>query len=132
MTARSGASNRFGVPPGLTDELVDVLAVLDDAPHGLAEATIALLPYGSRTSLVAHDVIERMDGGSGEAVAICITDRGWSVIAACARARHQAPRAAASGRPQLMPRVREFVQALQHHNPTVDLNGLSARLHREH
>ena len=85
MTARNGAGRANGVPSGLTDELVDVLAVVDDAPPGFAEATIALLPYGSRSSLVAHGIIERMDGGSGDAVAIGITAEGRAVIAACAR-----------------------------------------------
>jgi hypothetical protein len=127
MPARNGTGHRNGVPSGLTNELVDVLAVLDDAPPGLAEATIALLPFGSRTSLVAHEVIERMDGGSGEAVAIRITARGWAVIAACARARRQG----AQARPQLAQRLREYLQALQHQHPTANLSGLSARIDRE-
>jgi hypothetical protein len=131
MTARNGAGRANGVPSGLTDELVDVLAVVDEAPPGLAEATIALLPYGSRTSLAVHGVIERMDGGSGEAVAIRITTEGRAVIAACARARRQGPKVGVRPQSQFVARLREYVQALQRQNPTPNLNGLSARIHRE-
>jgi hypothetical protein len=129
MTARNGASRGNGVPAGLTDELVDVLAVVDEAPAGIAEATIALLPFGSRSSLVAHGVIERMDGGSAEAVAIRITDLGWVIIAACAQFRRRGPQV--RPQPQLLPRLREYVQALQHQHPTANLHGLSARIHRD-
>jgi hypothetical protein len=85
MAMRSATEPRFEIPSGLTRELVETLGLLDGVPPGVAEATIALLPYGSRTSLVVHEIISSVPDDAGEAGEIDITPDGWKVIAACAR-----------------------------------------------
>src|SRR3954454_18481156 len=85
MSAIDPRTSDPGVPASLTSELVEVLGLLDRAPAGMAEATLSLLPYGSRAKLLSHGFIETMNGGEEDAVEIRITDAGWHVIRECAR-----------------------------------------------
>ncbi len=85
MEPSGGIHDGLAVPNGLTPELVDTLRLLDDAPPGVAEATIALLPYGSRSNLAAYGVIGAVPDRKDAAAAISITPYGREVIAACAR-----------------------------------------------
>jgi hypothetical protein len=93
MEARGKAEQRVGIPRGLTGDLVDTLCLLDDAPPGVAEATIALLPYGSRANLATHGIIEAVPPRRqrDEAADIRITAYGQEVIAACARGTEDCP-----------------------------------------
>src|SRR5688572_3432792 len=85
MTVESTTEHRLEIPGGLTPDLVETLCLLEDAPPGVAEATIALLPYGSRSNLAAHGIVGRISSDKGAATDIEITSYGWQVIAACAR-----------------------------------------------
>lgn len=85
MRSEHGPDKQLAIPGGLTPELVQTLAMLEDAPPGIAEATIALLPYGSRSNLAAHGIIGGIPTRKDAAAAIRITDYGQQVIAACAR-----------------------------------------------
>ena len=115
------------VPASLTTELIDLLGLLHRAPPGMAEATLSLLPYGSRTSLVAHGFIEKMDGGAEDAVEIQITDAGWDVIGACSRvsSRRRLP----SDRTDST--LAQIVAALERQLPTLNISQLSARIKRD-
>ena len=84
MTVKGSTEQRLQIPGGLTPELVKTLCLLDDAPPGIAEATIALLPYGSRSNLAAHGIVGAISPDKGAATEIEITPYGWQVIAACA------------------------------------------------
>jgi hypothetical protein len=119
------------IPASLSPDLVLVLGALKGAPPGMAEATIGLLPYGSRVNLVGHGLIEPMHGGAQDGVEITITECGWETIHACAGAhRSQAePRARVDQR--LAPALRSFVDSLQVQRPTVNLGQLSSRLRRD-
>lgn len=85
MQVEDVSSNRLTIPGGLTPELVRTLAMLENAPPGVAEATIALLPYGSRSNLAAHEIIGSIPARKDAAAKIQITDYGKQVIEACAR-----------------------------------------------
>jgi len=119
------------IPQSLGDRLVGVLGVLDGAPPGMAEATIALLPYGSRVNLVGHGLIEPMHGGVGDAVEIRITEQGWETIHACAGLRHRRPKPQERGDQGIVPALRNFVDSLQIQRPTPNLGHLSSRLRRD-
>jgi hypothetical protein len=80
----------------LPDELARKLAVLHDAPPGIAESTIALLPFGSRCALVAYGVIERIPQEPDEPGEIEITPLGWAVVQFAARRAQSAVAASAS------------------------------------
>jgi hypothetical protein len=82
MTIGSVTTNE--VLRGLPVDLVETLALLHDAPGGMAESTIALLPYGSRSALAAYGVIQSVPGEADQAAEITITELGWSVIEQCA------------------------------------------------
>jgi hypothetical protein len=75
---------RTEIPKGLNDDLVRKLALLHDAPPGIAESTIALLRFGARTLLAESDppLIEMSDE---KPVQITVTPEGRKVIEACAR-----------------------------------------------
>ena len=79
------------IPSGLPSELLDKLALLRDAPAGIAESTIALLPYGSRSALAAYQLIERIPAEPHQASEIRITDRGRALIEVCAERMSAAP-----------------------------------------
>jgi hypothetical protein len=85
MQSEYTGKERLTIPGGLPPELVETLGMLEDAPPGVAEATIALLPYGSRSNLAAHDIIGRIPARKDAAAEIRITDYGKHVITACAR-----------------------------------------------
>jgi hypothetical protein len=68
-----------GVPGGLPEDLIEDLALLHDAPAGIAESTIALMGFGSRSILEAHGLIERVADTPAQ---IRITPRGRKVIRA--------------------------------------------------
>jgi hypothetical protein len=76
---------QLAIPGGLTPELIETLCLLHDAPPGVAEATIALLPYGSRSNLAAHGIIGGIPARKDAAAAIRVTEYGRQVFAACAR-----------------------------------------------
>jgi hypothetical protein len=84
MTVQNSTERRLEIPPGLTAEQVETLCLLDDVPPGVAEATIALMPFGSRANLAAHGIIAAVSTDSGAATEIDITPYGAAVIAACA------------------------------------------------
>jgi len=119
------------VAQSLGEQLVGVLGVLDGAPPGMAEATIALLPYGSRVNLVGHGLIEPMHGGAGNAVEIQITEQGWETIHACAGLRHRRSKPQEHVDQGIVPALRNFVDSLQTQRPTVNLGHLSSRLRRD-
>jgi hypothetical protein len=78
-------SDRAEIPPGLGPDLVRTLALLDGAPPGIAESTIALLGFGARATLEAMTPpLITTDGGTPPL--IMLTREGRRVIAACARA----------------------------------------------
>jgi len=134
MSTKRDRTPDSGVPLGLTPRLIEVLGVLENAPPGTAEATIALLPYGSRTNLVAHGFIERMHGGIEDAVEIQITEAGWDAIHACANARRPRtdPQPAGRSEPRSSPGLLSgFLESLQRQAPTVNLGQLSARLRQD-
>jgi hypothetical protein len=84
----SSLRQRRRIPHGLPPDLVERLALLHGAPNGIAESTIALLPYGSRSALAAYGLIEPIPERPDQATEIRITGEGWAVIrAAAARAR---------------------------------------------
>ena len=117
MTVESGAEQRLEIPGGLTPDLVETLCLLDDAPPGMAEATIALLPYGSRSNLAAHGIVAAMSADKGEPTEIEISPYGWQVIAACARHfdgcgdTDEHPAVASDGRSALVARWRAKAEA---------------------
>ena len=117
MTVESTTEHRLEIPGGLTPDLVETLCLLEDAPPGVAEATIALLPYGSRSNLAAHGIVGRISADRGAATAIEITEYGWSVIAACAQRAEGCgdtddhPAVASDGRSALVARWRSKAEA---------------------
>ena len=68
------------VPSTLTAELAGLLALLADQPDGVAEVALSALPYGSRASLISHDIIEPVPTTGDAPVEITLTDNGWRVI----------------------------------------------------
>lgn len=78
------AERHDAIPNGLPNELVQTLAVLRDADEGDARALIASLPYGSRATLSAYGLIERIDPRPGAVSQITITEAGRSAIGASA------------------------------------------------
>lgn len=66
----------------LDDALVRALGLLDKAPRGIPELTIASLDYGSRTTLEAYGLItsEKRDDNALE---VTITSLGKDVIRRC-------------------------------------------------
>jgi len=129
MTAIFRPNVAAAVPPTLTDELVELLGLLDGPPEGVAEGAISLLPYGSRASLVTHGVIERMKGGEGDAVRISVTPEGRVLIHECGRlGRSSKP-------PKPQPRrvalaLSHYLRSLEQLWPTTNLAGIAARIHR--
>lgn len=93
----SSLRQRRRIPPGLPPDLVERLAVLRGAPNGIAESTIALLPYGSRSALAAYGLIEPIPEQPDQAAEIRITGEGWAVISAAAGRSRAAPEAVMSG-----------------------------------
>lgn len=73
------------IPGGLTEELVRQLALLSDAPAGVAESTLALMGFGTRSVLADRNppLIEMSDSTP---VRLTITPAGWDAIRACAEA----------------------------------------------
>ena len=84
MTVQNSTERQLEIPGGLTPEQVETLSLLDDVPPGVAEATIALMPFGSRVNLAAYGIIAAVSADSGAATDIEITPYGAAVIAACA------------------------------------------------
>jgi hypothetical protein len=84
MPTSSETPPRVEIPSGLTRELVDTLCLLENQPDGVAESTIALLPYGSRTNLAVHGIIDAPPRSKAASAVIEITPYGWAVISACA------------------------------------------------
>ena len=76
------------IPLEFNEDLVRQLALLSDAPPGIAESTIALLGFGARALLTELDLIE--PSGDGPPFKITITPHGWHVIEGCARWVEQA------------------------------------------
>lgn len=68
----------------LPDGMVRKLALLHDAPPGIAESTIALLPYGSRSALIAYGFIRRLSEDPDDLEEVEITPAGWQAIRAAA------------------------------------------------
>ena len=73
-------ANPESVPSTLTAELVERLAWLASQPHGVAEVALSALPYGSRASLIGHEIIKPVPTTGDAPVEITITDHGWRVI----------------------------------------------------
>ncbi len=72
------------IPNGLPNELVRTLAVLRDADESDAQALIASLPYGWRTTLSAYRLIERIYPRPDAVSPIKITNAGRAAIHASA------------------------------------------------
>jgi hypothetical protein len=72
------------IPNGLSNELVQTLAVLRDADESDAQALIASLPFGSRATLSAYGLIERIDPRPDVVSPITITEAGRHAIGAAA------------------------------------------------
>ncbi len=69
----------------LPGQLRTTLALLHPADDQLVELTLAMLPLGSRTTLIALGVIEDAPRPAPDApVAVTLTELGRSVITACA------------------------------------------------
>lgn len=69
------------IPRSFSDDLIRKLALLHEAPPGIAESTIALLGLGTRAALEASDppVIHTTEDGL-----ITITNAGRQIIERCA------------------------------------------------
>lgn len=80
----TSSSSSSGIPEGFYNDLVRRLALLRDAPPGIAESTIALFPFGTRAILQENDppLIEVSDHDTAE---ITITPTGHQIIEACAK-----------------------------------------------
>lgn len=67
----------------LTPELLEFLADLHGSPASLAQAAVQLLPFGSRSALLATGVVTSSGGGSGRAgeEGLRLTPLGFEVIA---------------------------------------------------
>ena len=76
-----------GIPADLPADLIEMLSLLADAPAGVAESTIALLPYRTRQASLARSLIQSDSESPGAASMITITARGWALIQACAHRR---------------------------------------------
>jgi hypothetical protein len=76
------------IPLELNDDLIRQLALLDDAPPGIAESTVALLRFGARAMLEELGLVELC--GERPPFKITITPYGWDVIQKCARWVEQA------------------------------------------
>jgi hypothetical protein len=72
------------VLPSLTPDLKSTLAILDNAPPGIAELTIATLGLGSRLTLRGLGIVQ-FDEGDVEGTSLKITKLGREVITECAR-----------------------------------------------
>jgi hypothetical protein len=72
------------VLPSLTPELQQTLGILENAPRGVAELTIATLGLGSRLALRGVGVVDFQDNDL-EATSLKLTKLGLEVIAACAQ-----------------------------------------------
>jgi hypothetical protein len=72
------------VPATLASELVQRLAYLADLPDGAAEVVLSTVGYGSRCSLIEHDIIEPVQTAGDSGVVVKITENGWGIISACA------------------------------------------------
>jgi hypothetical protein len=83
------------VLPSLTPQLRQTLGILDGAPRGIAELTVATLGLGSHLTLKGLGIVV-FNESDVEATSLKITKLGHEVIAACARF---APRARAPQRP---------------------------------
>lgn len=71
----------------LPARLKQTLAVLDGAPPGVPELTLALLPKGSRTILAALGAVEIRETDEGAAVDVRVTSYGRDLIVACAASK---------------------------------------------
>jgi len=74
----------------LTPDLVDFLADLHEAPASLAQAAVQLLPFGSRSALLATGLASVKDG---ETTAACgrlqLTPAAFAVMAEAATCKEQ-------------------------------------------
>jgi hypothetical protein len=73
----------------LTPDLRLFLADLDGAPPSIAEAAVQLLPFGSRSALLAIGLVTADGGGAGTAGSepgLRLTDLAFEVIAEAAAA----------------------------------------------
>jgi hypothetical protein len=69
----------------LNEELRLTLALLNGADKEVADLTLALLPFGSRATLVGYGVIETAAAAErDQAVQVSLTPYGRDLIAACA------------------------------------------------
>lgn len=76
----------------LTPSLLGVLASLHGAPRELAEASIQLLPFGSRTALEDRGLAEALDDeAAGGYRALRLTEFAFAVMAAAASAAESSP-----------------------------------------
>jgi len=86
VLAEQHAEQHSAIPDGLSSELVRTLATLQGAEPRAAQALIASLPYGSRATLSAYQLIEPIVRYPEAISPITITPAGWQVIRACAEA----------------------------------------------
>lgn len=70
------------IPLELTNQQVRDLALLNDAPRGVAESTMALLRFGARTLFEELGLIAITEEQPRR---IEISEEGWRVIQACAQ-----------------------------------------------
>jgi hypothetical protein len=84
----AGSLPQSDIPLEFNEDLVRELALLSDAPPGIAESTVALLRLGARALLEELDLIELC--GERPPLKITITPYGWDVIDKCGRWAEQA------------------------------------------
>lgn len=65
---------------GPAPHVVRFLALLRDAPVGIAEATIALLPYEARCDLAVRGLVDVGDADAASAAPVHVTDHGRRLI----------------------------------------------------
>jgi hypothetical protein len=70
----------------LTPDLAETLAILDNAPSGVPELTIATLGLGSRLTLRGTGIVD-FDDDDKEGTTLKVTKLGYQVIAECAKQR---------------------------------------------
>jgi hypothetical protein len=71
-----------------TPDLVDFLADLHEAPASLAQATVQLLPFGSRAALVATGLATLRDGVSEDG-RLQLTPLAFAVMAEAAESKQR-------------------------------------------
>lgn len=64
----------------LARPVVRSLTLLQDAPAGVVEATIALLPYKARCALAARGIVDAVHADASRAAAVRVTEHGRRLI----------------------------------------------------